>query len=170
MPPIRSNQLSCRSLELTTHKTHIQKRRLPCSRVLYGDVGFGSINMNMGARLSPRAILRTHSIQTTSSFFSIIILFFIFREKREYESQRRNPRKSGRTWRHAFRDKPEDTEKAIRELGISYPQIINAQDVPATLYGIDALPHTILFAPDGTIIAHNSYGEELKEKLAEIFK
>ena len=70
----------------------------------------------------------------------------------------------------AFRDKPEDTEKAIRELGISYPQIINAQDIPATLYGIDALPHTILFAPDGTIIAHNIYGEELKEKLAEIFK
>ena len=111
MPPIRSNQLSCRSLELTTHKTHIQKRRLPCSRVLYGDVGFGSINMNMGARLSPRAILRTHSIQTTSSFFSKIILFFIFREKREYESQRRNPRKSGRTWRHAARRCPEDGER-----------------------------------------------------------
>ena len=70
----------------------------------------------------------------------------------------------------AFRDKPEETEKAIRDLGISYPQIINAQDIPATLYGIDALPHTILFAPDGTIIARNIYGEELKEKLAEIFK
>ena len=70
----------------------------------------------------------------------------------------------------AFRDKPEDTEKAIRDLGIPYPQIINAQDIPATLYGIDALPHTVLFAPDGTIIARNIYGEELKEKLAEIFK
>lgn len=70
----------------------------------------------------------------------------------------------------AFRDKPEETEKAIRDLGISYPQIINAQDIPATLYGIDALPHTILFDPDGTIIARNIYGEELKEKLAEIFK
>ena len=70
----------------------------------------------------------------------------------------------------AFRDKPEETVKAIRDLGIPYPQIINAQDIPATLYGIDALPHTILFAPDGTIIARNIYGEELKEKLAEIFK
>ena len=69
----------------------------------------------------------------------------------------------------AFRDKPEDTEKAIRDLGIPYPQIINAQDIPATLYGIDALPHTVLFAPDGTIIARNIYGEELKEKLKEIF-
>ena len=70
----------------------------------------------------------------------------------------------------AFRDKPEETEKAIRDLGIPYPQIINAQNIPATLYGIDALPHTILFAPDGTIIARNIYGEELKEKLGEIFK
>ena len=69
----------------------------------------------------------------------------------------------------AFRDKPEETEKAIRDLGIPYPQIINAQNIPATLYGIDALPHTILFAPDGTIIARNIYGEELKEKLKEIF-
>ena len=70
----------------------------------------------------------------------------------------------------AFRDKPEETEKAIRDLGIPYPQIINAQDIPATFYGIDTLPHTILFGPDGTIIARNIYGEELKEKLAEIFK
>ena len=70
----------------------------------------------------------------------------------------------------AFRDKPQETEKAICDLDIPYPQIINAQDIPATLYGIDALPHTILFAPDGTIIARNIYGEELKEKLAEIIK
>ncbi len=69
----------------------------------------------------------------------------------------------------AFREKPEDTEKAIRDLGIPYPQIINAQDIPAALYGIDALPHTIIFAPDGTIIARNIYGDELKEKLNEIF-
>ncbi len=69
----------------------------------------------------------------------------------------------------AFRDKPEETEQAIRDLGIPYPQIINTQNIPATLYGIDALPHTILFAPDGTIIARNIYGEELKEKLKEIF-
>ena len=69
----------------------------------------------------------------------------------------------------AFRDKPEETEQAIRDLGIPYPQIINAQNIPATLYGIDALPHTILFAPDGTIIVRNIYGEELKEKLKELF-
>lgn len=69
----------------------------------------------------------------------------------------------------AFRDKPKETEKAIRELDIPYPQIINAKDIPAKVYGIDALPHTILFAPDGTIVARNIYGDELKEKLKEVF-
>ena len=70
----------------------------------------------------------------------------------------------------AFRDKPEESDKAIRELSIPYPQIINAQDIPTSLYGIDAIPHTILFAPDGTIIARAIYGEELNAKLEEIFK
>ena len=69
----------------------------------------------------------------------------------------------------AVRDQEEKTEQTIRNLGIPYPQIINAQDIPSKLYGIDAIPHTILFAPDGTIIARNIYGEELKAKLKEIF-
>ena len=69
----------------------------------------------------------------------------------------------------AVRDKEENTEKAIDDLGIPYPQIINAQDIPASLYGVDAIPHTILFAPDGIIIARNIYGNELKAKLDEIF-
>ena len=70
----------------------------------------------------------------------------------------------------AFRDKPEQTEQAIHDLGIPYPQIINAQDIPTTIYGIDALPHTILFAPDGTILARGLRGEEIDAKLEEIFK
>ena len=69
----------------------------------------------------------------------------------------------------AVRDKLEKTEHAIAALGIPYPQIINVQDIPATLYGVDAIPHTILFAPDRTIIARNIYGNQLKAKLAEIF-
>ena len=70
----------------------------------------------------------------------------------------------------AVRDKEEKTERAISDLGIPYPQIINAQDIPASLYGIDAIPHTILFDPDGIIIARNIYGNELRAKLDEIFK
>jgi len=69
----------------------------------------------------------------------------------------------------AVRDEPEKTKQAISELDIPYPQIINAQDTPSTFYGIDAIPHTILFAPDGTIIARNIYGTQLKAKLQDVF-
>ncbi len=65
-------------------------------------------------------------------------------------------------------DKPEDTQKAIDELGIVWPQIINAQQIPTELYGIQGIPHIILFAPDGTIVARDLRDEAMKEKVAEV--
>ena len=67
-------------------------------------------------------------------------------------------------------DKPEDTQKAIEELGIEWPQIINAQQIPTDLYGIEGIPHIILFAPDGTIVARDLRDEAMKEKVAEVMK
>lgn len=67
-------------------------------------------------------------------------------------------------------DKPEDTKKAIDELGIVWPQIINAQQIPTDLYGIQGIPHIILFAPDGTIVARDLRDEAMKEKVAEVMK
>ena len=69
----------------------------------------------------------------------------------------------------AAQDNPEASLKAIDEMQIPYPQILNSQKIATDLYGIDALPHTILFDPNGTIIARNIYGEQLKETLLEIF-
>ena len=70
----------------------------------------------------------------------------------------------------AAQDKIEDSQKAISEMKIPYPQILNTQKIATDLYGIDALPETILFAPDGTILARGLRGEEIEKKLAEIFK
>lgn len=67
-------------------------------------------------------------------------------------------------------DKVEDTQKAIKELGIVWPQIINAQQIPTELYGIQGIPHIILFAPDGTIVARDLREEAMKEKVAEVMK
>ncbi|MBQ7539808.1 MAG: AhpC/TSA family protein [Bacteroidaceae bacterium] len=39
----------------------------------------------------------------------------------------------------------------------------------AQLYGVTAIPQTLLIAPDGTIAANGLHGEGLKEKLAEIY-
>lgn len=67
-------------------------------------------------------------------------------------------------------DKVEETQKAIKELGIVWPQIINAQQIPTELYGIQGIPHIILFAPDGTIVARDLRDEAMKEKVIEVMK
>ena len=65
-------------------------------------------------------------------------------------------------------DKREDTLKAAADLGIEWAQILDAQGVPTDLYGINGIPHIILFGPDGTIVARGLRGDALKEKVAEI--
>ena len=67
-------------------------------------------------------------------------------------------------------DKPEASLKAIEEDGVSYPQIINAQDIATNAYNIGGIPHIILFATDGTILARGLRGEEIEKKLKEIFE
>ncbi len=67
-------------------------------------------------------------------------------------------------------DKPEDTRNAIEEEQISWPQIINAGHVPTDIYGIQGIPHIILFGPDGTIIARNLRGEEMAAKVDEVMQ
>lgn len=70
----------------------------------------------------------------------------------------------------AVLDKPEDSKTAISDLGITWPQMINAQATPMELYGINGIPHIILFGPDGTIVARNLRGDELKEKVKEVMQ
>ena len=66
-------------------------------------------------------------------------------------------------------DKPEDTLKAIKDDGVPYPQIINSQEIATSVYNLQGIPHIILFAPDGTILARGLSMDELKAKLEEIF-
>ena len=66
-------------------------------------------------------------------------------------------------------DEPKATLRAIEEDHIPYPQIINSQEIATNAYFIRAIPHIILFAPDGTILARNLRGEDIERKLAEIF-
>ncbi len=49
-------------------------------------------------------------------------------------------------------DKPEDTARALAEENLPWPQIVNAQRIPTDIYGIQGIPHLILFGPDGTIV------------------
>ncbi len=67
-------------------------------------------------------------------------------------------------------DKPADTEKAISQLNINYPQIMNAQKAGSDAYGINGIPQIILFGPDGTIIKRNLRGEAIEKAVQEALK
>lgn len=74
----------------------------------------------------------------------------------------------------AVADRVEDTKKAAKELGIEWEQIVNAQQIPLGLYGITGIPHILIFAPDGTLLAQGlREGQNLKfleKSLKKYFK
>jgi thiol-disulfide isomerase/thioredoxin len=67
-------------------------------------------------------------------------------------------------------DKPEDTVRAAEQLGVTWKQIINAQQAPTNLYGIDGIPHIILFGPDGIILKRDLRGEQIESTVATYVK
>ena len=66
-------------------------------------------------------------------------------------------------------DKHDDTLKAIEQEEMTWSLMIDAENIPTDLYGINGIPQIMLFGPDGTIVARDLRGEKIGEKLAEIF-
>ncbi len=64
-------------------------------------------------------------------------------------------------------DKTEASLKAAEELGMTWNHIVNAGNVPTDLYGIQGIPHIILFGPDGTILKRDLRGEAIGEEIAK---
>lgn len=65
-------------------------------------------------------------------------------------------------------DEREDTDNAIKELGINYDQIFVGDDqTAAELYGINTIPHLILFAPDGAVAKRNLRGNSIEDAIKE---
>ena len=63
-------------------------------------------------------------------------------------------------------DEKDASLKAVEELGITYPQILDAS-VDADKSGIKGIPHIILFAPDGTISKRDLRGEAIGQAVRE---
>lgn len=62
------------------------------------------------------------------------------------------------------------SKETIKELGMSWNHIFTGNDNTATdLYGINAIPHIIVFSPDGKILKRDLRGEELKEYVSNLF-
>ena len=68
----------------------------------------------------------------------------------------------------AVSDKREDTEAILPQLDLPWPIIYDAQHVPAEIYGFNAIPHIILFGPDGKIVARELRGEMIGEVLSKL--
>ena len=67
----------------------------------------------------------------------------------------------------------ESWKKAIKDLNITWAQMSDLkgwQCEGAALYGVRAIPATVLVDQEGTIVARNLRGDELKAKLAELMK
>ena len=62
-------------------------------------------------------------------------------------------------------------KKAITDLGITWPQMSDVKGwdcAGAALYGVRAIPATVLVGQDGIIIARDLRGEAIAEKLTEL--
>ena len=66
-------------------------------------------------------------------------------------------------------DKPENTLSAMAELGITYPQMMNAQMAGANAYGVKFIPTLVLISGDGTILGRDFRGEAIRETLLGLF-
>lgn len=67
-------------------------------------------------------------------------------------------------------DDPKDTKEAIQDLGIPYPQMLNAQKAGSDAYGIKGIPQIILFGPDGKIVKRNLRGDAVEKAVREALK
>ena len=65
----------------------------------------------------------------------------------------------------AVSDRPEDSRGRIRELKLPWEQILGTGDVAMEAYGINAIPHVVLFGPDGTILKRDLRGKQIEEAL-----
>jgi peroxiredoxin len=67
----------------------------------------------------------------------------------------------------------ESWKKGVSDLGMAWPQISDLKywDCEgAALYGVRAIPATVLINQEGTILARNLRGDALAEKLEEVLK
>ena len=64
-------------------------------------------------------------------------------------------------------DEKDASVKAIEQLELPWPQILNAQTVPTDIYGISGIPHIMLIDPEGVIVARGMQGDSLRKVVRE---
>ena len=67
-------------------------------------------------------------------------------------------------------DMQEATEKALKDLGIRYPQVLDPSQALVERFNIVGIPYIILFAPDGSIVAKNLRGAQIEKAIAKVLQ
>ncbi len=62
------------------------------------------------------------------------------------------------------------TIETAAKLGMDWNQINNGGREPAELYGVEGIPHLILFGPDGTILRRGFHGAEIDQIVSSYLK
>ena len=70
----------------------------------------------------------------------------------------------------AVSDKPEDTARAIKELGINYTVFNETDNSASAAYAIQSIPQILFIGPDGTILASGMRGAEIEETVKSYLK
>ena len=70
----------------------------------------------------------------------------------------------------AVRDKQEATQKAMADMGIYYPQLLDPSISIAGEFSVSAIPHLFLFGSDGNVIRQGMRGEGIDALLRTLFK
>lgn len=65
-------------------------------------------------------------------------------------------------------DNQENLKKAMDSEGVTWPQIFDKENKSTQMYGVDGIPHIILFSPDGTILKRNLRGDMMIKTVEEI--
>lgn len=64
-------------------------------------------------------------------------------------------------------DKLPDHKKAVEDLGITYPQLIDTTKTATDSYGINGIPAILLLDKDGIIVKRNLRGEDIEPAIVE---
>ena len=70
----------------------------------------------------------------------------------------------------AVRDQQPNTQKAMANMDIYYPQLLDPSISLAGEFGVSAIPHLFLFGPDGKIVQQGMRGEGIDALLRTVFK
>ncbi|MBO4586660.1 MAG: AhpC/TSA family protein [Bacteroidales bacterium] len=61
-------------------------------------------------------------------------------------------------------------EKVMKDLNITYPQLVDSTRTATDTYGVQGIPQIMLIGPDGTILARDLRGAAIEEAIIEALK